>query len=101
MTLRFSHHAIIRFRERVADLPDAEIIAALTSPALTKAADFGAHYVRLGTNQRVVIEEGVIVTVLPADHFRRQVHRRGLGRYGHADKAHRREQFVTTGGARE
>lgn len=58
-------HAIIRFRERVEDLPDELVIERLSRPVFQAAAEFGAPYVKLGTGQRVVIRNGVMVTVLP------------------------------------
>lgn len=76
-------HAVTRAMERIPGCKcedDAKIT--LTSPAIVFAAEFGAHYVRLGTGQRVVIEDHCIVTVLPSEHYRRQVKRHGLGRYG-------------------
>lgn len=61
-----SHHAEQRYRERVEDgLPTATVIERLTSPAIRQAAAFGAPYVLLPGGQRVVIERGSIVTVLP------------------------------------
>lgn len=39
-------------------MPAPDLVAA--------AAGFGAHYVRLPGNQRVVIEDGSVITVLPA-----------------------------------
>ena len=60
-----SHHAFVRFRERVADLSDAAIHAALTSPAICCAARFGAPYVRLATGQIVVLDGHSVITVLP------------------------------------
>jgi hypothetical protein len=62
-----TQHARQRFRERVANLTDEAIDAALSSPTIIRAMQFGARYVRLGTGQHVVINEGVIVTVLPKD----------------------------------
>jgi hypothetical protein len=39
---------------------------------------------------------------LPAEHYRRQIGREGLGRFGHTDKAHRRGFRATIeGGAGE
>jgi len=80
--IHVTKHAIIRFRDRVANLPEAEVIALLSSPMIQAAANFGARFVRLAGNQRVVIKDGSVVTVLPAGSYQRQVMRRGLGRYG-------------------
>lgn len=62
-----SRHAIARYRERVRDMPDTDIIAALSGPAFVKAADFGAPYVKLGTGQHVVVTGRRIATVLAKD----------------------------------
>lgn len=61
-------HAIQRYRERVANVPDDEVRARLSIPAVEFAVKFGAPFVRLPTGQRVVIEGGAIVTVLPKEH---------------------------------
>lgn len=60
-----TRHALQRYRERVADLNDDAIAALLDTPAVRCAIRFGAPYVRLGTGQRLVINDGVIVTILP------------------------------------
>lgn len=65
---RITAHAIERFQERVANVSADEARETLTS--LTRqAAAFGAPYVRLGTGQRIVINDGAVITVLP-DHTR-------------------------------
>ena len=58
-------HAIERYRERVSALGDEEIVAALSTPLIEAAAEFGARYVRLGSGQRVVLSDNHVVTVLP------------------------------------
>lgn len=63
-----THHAIVRFQQRVANVSHEVARSILSSPVIQKAAQFGAHYVRLGTGQRVVIDQGKVITVLPADH---------------------------------
>ncbi|MGE4307079.1 MAG: hypothetical protein AB7E24_23970 [Novosphingobium sp.] len=80
--IRVSAHAISRYRERVADVSYDEARAALSIRAVECAAAFGAKFVRLAGGQRIVIENGVVVTVKPATEYRRQVRRNGLGRYG-------------------
>ena len=65
--IRVSAHAVSRYRERVADVPETEAVEAMRSPAVQAAADFGAPYVRLATGQRIAIENGVVVTVLPKE----------------------------------
>lgn len=81
-------HALQRYRERVADLGAAEIRERLSSPAIMAAINFGARFVRLPTGQRIVIEDGMIVTVLPAESYRRNVRRFGLGRFGNTRGTH-------------
>lgn len=66
MTFHVTSHAISRYRERVAAVSLEEAEAALSSPAIQKAADFGAPFVKLGTGQRVVLIGHRVVTVLPA-----------------------------------
>jgi hypothetical protein len=62
--MHVTRHAIMRYRERVADLPDAAVRDALSSPAIQCAADFGARTVKLGTGQRVVLDGATVVTVV-------------------------------------
>lgn len=62
-----SRHAMDRYRERVADLPDCEIFAALSGPTFELAAELGAPLVKLPTGQHAVLREDTVVTVLPAD----------------------------------
>lgn len=69
-------HAIQRYRERVADVPAADIWRALDIPAVRIAIEFGARFVRLAGGQRLVIEEDRIVTVLPRDHWLGSLDRR-------------------------
>ena len=61
-------HAVMRYIERVQPCTEDEAIVALSSRAISLAVQFGAPYVRLGTGQRIVIEDGTIVTVLPASY---------------------------------
>lgn len=71
-------HAIDRYRERIADLPDSEIIANLDTPAIRAAAEFGCECrVRLPTGHRIVVKDHTIVTVTPAPLVRRCRVRRG------------------------
>lgn len=67
--MHVTDHAIERFRERVANLSKAEIVAALNSPAIQAADRFGAPFVKLGTGQRIVIHNHAVITVLPADKY--------------------------------
>jgi hypothetical protein len=60
-------HAITRYIERVDPRADyVTAIAALSSPAIIAAVQFGAPYVRLPGNQRVALDGATVVTVLPA-----------------------------------
>ena len=76
----------MRYQERVANVSDAEAVAILTSPAVTLAASFGARFVRLASNHRIVIVDNSVVTILPPDNYRRQVLRRGMGRFGNSGR---------------
>lgn len=89
--LTISAHAIDRAMERLPGVrTEAAAIAALDTPATRCAAEIGAKYVRLGTGQRIVIEAGIVTTVLPPDthpwklgqHWDRiRQHARGWARY--------------------
>lgn len=68
-------HAIMRYQQRVANLPETLVIAALTTPAIQRAASFGAEYVRLGTGHRLVIRQGRVITVKPGHDLNPHVHR--------------------------
>jgi len=87
-------HAVSRYRERVEPVGYDEAVAALTSPAVQAAFDFGARFVRLAGGQRIVIEDGRVVTVLPADNYRKQVQRKGFGRYGKSNGPTGRDDFL-------
>lgn len=66
--IHVTHHAITRAMERVPGIrTEAQARALLSTRAIDAAAHFGAKYVRLGTGQRVVIECGSVVTVLPRE----------------------------------
>lgn len=67
MSLFVSRHAIDRYRERVADLPDATIFAELPKPIFEKAAAIGAPFVKLPSGHRALIRNAVVVTVLPKE----------------------------------
>lgn len=88
--LHITEHAIERYQERVANVSEADARIALSSPAVTTAADFGAPYVKLGTGQRIVIEGGRVITVLPSDMT--------IGRMAHYARHHAEPGF---GGAVE
>lgn len=70
-----TRHAIQRYRERVADVPASAIWAALDTPTVRIAIDFGARFVRLSGGQRIVLEKNRIVTILPRERCRGSLHR--------------------------
>ncbi|AIT81617.1 hypothetical protein [Novosphingobium pentaromativorans] len=65
--IRITRHAVQRFQERVRPVTEDEARAALSTAAVEKAAEIGAPFVKLGTGQRIVIDHGAVVTVLPKD----------------------------------
>jgi hypothetical protein len=67
MGVHVSRHAINRYRQRVADLPDAAIFAELSKPIFDKAAEIGAPFVKLPSGHRALLRGDVVVTVLPKD----------------------------------
>lgn len=79
-------HAIERYQERVQNLPCEAVIERLTCPAVMIAAQFGATIVRLSGGQRVILKGSAVVTVMPADNFKRQIARQGLGRMGRSTR---------------
>lgn len=81
MNLHVTQHAIQRFQERVAPVTPEEARAALSSPTIHKAVEFGAIAVTLGTGQRIVINDGSIITVLSKE--RRRIHARRRYRNHH------------------
>lgn len=60
-----THHAIQRYQERVANVPEPDVIAALSTPAIEAAARFGNCNVRFAGGWRAVIIDRVVITVLP------------------------------------
>lgn len=65
--IRITRHAVQRFQERVRPASDDEARAALSTAAVEKAVEIGAPFVKLSTGQRIVIDHGAVVTVLPKD----------------------------------
>lgn len=65
MGVHVTAHAIARFKERVADLPEPEIVAALSSDTIAQAVDMGCCAVKLGSGHHAVIKGYSVVTVLP------------------------------------
>ena len=64
MAVSVSQHAIDRYRERVADGSDGEIIAALSGPCFDLVASMGRGAVILSCGARAIVEDGSVVTVL-------------------------------------
>jgi len=62
-----TQHAVARYQERVSNLPDEKVRAALDIPAVALAAEIGAPFVKLGTGQHVVVWDHAVITVLPKD----------------------------------
>lgn len=79
--LLVTDHAVQRFQQRVRPCTDQEARNALSTPAVQAAALFGAQFVRLATGHRIALKGHVVMTVLPPDHFKRQVFRQGLPRF--------------------
>lgn len=72
-------HALLRFRQRVADLTDEQIRTTLDVRAVHVALAIGAPFVRLPTGQRLRIRRGIIVTVLPKEYWTAAMDRRREG----------------------
>lgn len=65
MGIRVTDHAIQRYRERVTDVPDEQIVAALSGKAFAACSAIGRGAVVLPTGHRVIVDNGIVVTVLP------------------------------------
>ncbi|HWW56375.1 MAG TPA: hypothetical protein VN047_05750 [Sphingopyxis sp.] len=63
--VRVSQHAINRYRERIADLSDEMIIAALSGKAFQVLSLLGHGAVRMACGARAIVQAGTVVTVLP------------------------------------
>lgn len=79
--IHITAHAARRYQERVRPCPPVEMIDALNTPAILVAAAFAGTAecsVRLATGQRIVVKDGAIITIIPADqHRRRERYRAG------------------------
>lgn len=62
MTIRVSDHAVLRWLERVAGVDVEAIRNHLNVPMLERAADFGAHTVRLADGVRIKLDGHVVTT---------------------------------------
>lgn len=60
-----THHAIERYQERIANVPEAEVVTALSSPVIMRAVELNECRVILPTGHRCVISHGRVVTVTP------------------------------------
>lgn len=70
-----SLHAIQRYQERVANVPDDVAERALTGNAFQHACDMGRGAVILPSGHRAIIADGTVVTVLPKGYRAHRVHR--------------------------
>lgn len=85
--IHVSAHAIDRYKQRVRACTDDQARAALTASA-SKVEAFarGVEFiVRLAGGQRIIVKDGIVVTVQPANSYRRQIRRLGLGRFGRSE----------------
>lgn len=100
MSVRITRHAIERYQERYRECSEDEARAAMQTPTVELAAIItgnGESFVRIASGHRLVIRSGAVVSFLPADHFRKQVLRHGLARFGNTAKAHRRNNYRSEG----
>lgn len=64
--MHITRHAIDRYRERVIDISDDEVRQRLSGPAFDAAERIGAPAVILPSGHKAIIDEGSIVTIVPA-----------------------------------
>lgn len=66
MTVQVSLHAIARWQERVAACSVEEARAAILASArvIERAVEFGASTIRLGNGARLIVDNGLVITVL-------------------------------------
>ena len=77
MNLHVTVHAIERAMQRIPGIrSEDEARAILSSETIHQAVEFGAIAVTLGTGQRIVINDGAIITVLSKERRRIHAHRR-------------------------
>lgn len=71
--VEITQHAVDRYRERIADIDPPAARAAMSTPAVQLAADFGASFVKIATGHRLVVKQHRVITVLmPIKHRRRE-----------------------------
>lgn len=63
--LHITDHAMLRYRQRVADVPNDAIQAALSGRAFEAGANYPRCAVILPTGHRAVMRSGAVITVLP------------------------------------
>ena len=65
--IHITRHALSRAIQRIAGIQTESQARAMILAAIqrARAEETGAPYVRLGTGERIVIEDGAVVTVLP------------------------------------
>lgn len=88
MTVLITQHAVQRYQERVANVPEDQARAAMSSRTVDLADAIGAPFVRLGGGQRLVLEDHKVVTVLPRDTWTGTLDRR---------RVRARRKFTTEG----
>lgn len=59
-----SDHAVLRFIERVYGVDIDRVRAEMDSPALAKAVEFGSRVLIGRHGERLVIRDGIVVTVI-------------------------------------
>lgn len=64
MMTHISDHAILRYLERVKGVDIGVIRAEMTTPALAKADAFGCPVLIGRSGERLVIRDGIVVTVI-------------------------------------
>jgi hypothetical protein len=67
--VKITRHAIERYQERIANIPDAEVCARILDHlAVLEIADrFGAPVVKLANGVRFMVKGGAVTTVLSPD----------------------------------
>lgn len=78
MAVHVTNHACLRYQERVAPVSIEVARQRLSGAIEIFAANFAAQFevfIRLPHGQRIVIKDHSVITVLPAEQYRRQVRR--------------------------
>lgn len=83
--IHITRHSIERAIERLPFIrTEDEARALLSREVIERAAEFAGHaqcFVRLVTGHRVTVRDWSVITVLPAEDYRRTVRRVGRGRF--------------------